>query len=314
MSALPDNTFNQCVSTLIADYMNAPQAHANLVILTLYGDTVSPYGGTIWLGSLIKLLSPLGISERLVRTSVYRLSEQNILKSQQQGRRSYYSLTDRGLRQFNSAAKRIYAPGPPAWNGKWQMVLTSLSDLDQPQREALRKELKWLGFSRLREGLHIHPTIDSAALQGMLEDREIHQHVALFDALATGEQQATISNQLLAQCFDTQPTDELYDTFINTYQPLLTAAQQSTQLTPEYCFLVRTLLIHQYRYILLREPELPLELLPKQAISLQARQLVRQLYQLLTPHSDAYFLRTTESDNDSFKRPTEAYYLRFGSA
>jgi len=310
---LSDNLFNQRAETLIDDYINAPRSHANLLILTLYGDTICPYGSTVWLGSLIKLLSPLGISERLVRTAVYRLSEQNVLKSQQQGRRSYYTLTPRGLRQFDSAAKRIYAAGPPAWDGKWQMVFTNLSDLEQRQRESLRKELGWLGFSRLREGLHVHPTIDSVALQSMLKDREVHQQVALFEALATGNEQASISNQLMARCFETQPTDVLYEEFISTYQPIMAAAQQSTPLTLEYCFLVRTLLIHQYRHILLREPELPRELLPLQAISLQARQLVRQFYQILTPQSDAYFLRTTESDNGSFSRPDEVYYSRFGA-
>lgn len=306
------NLFSQRAKALMDDYIDAPRSHANLLILTLYGDTVCPYGSTVWLGSLIKLLSPLGISERLVRTSVYRLAEQNVLKSQQQGRRSYYTLTPRGLRQFDSAAKRIYAAGPLAWDGKWQMVFTNLSDLDQPQREALRKELEWMGFSRLREGLHIHPSMDSVTLHTMLKDREIHQQVAVFEAAATGNEQGSISNQLMAKCFDTQPTDALYSGLISTYQPLLVAAQQSSPLRPEYCFLVRTLLIHQYRHILLREPELPQELLPEKAISLQARQLVRQLYQLLTPHSDAYFLRTTESDNGSFSRPEESYYLRFG--
>ncbi|MEZ5534857.1 MAG: phenylacetic acid degradation operon negative regulatory protein PaaX [Thiolinea sp.] len=306
----PD-TFSQLAKALIKAYISEPRSRANLLILTLYGDTICPYGGTVWLGSLIKLLKPLGINERLVRTSVYRLSEQNILSSQQQGRRSYYTLTARGLRQFNSAAKRIYAASPPAWDGKWHMVFTNLSDLDPQQRESLRRELEWLGFSRLREGLHVHPTIDSAAVQSMLEDRELQQHVALFDAAASGDQQAAISNQLMSRCFDTRSTDEQYEAFMATYQPLLEAAQNSAELQLEYCFLVRTLLIHQYRYILLSEPELPPELLPEQAITLRARQLVRQLYRLLTPQSDAYFLRTTESDNGSFSRPVEAYYQRF---
>lgn len=307
-----NNTFSQHAEALINEYINAPRVRANLLIITLYGDTICPYGGTVWLGSLIKLLEPLGINERLVRTSVYRLSEQNILSSQQQGRRSYYTLTTRGIRQFNSAAKRIYAAGPPAWHGGWQMVFTNLADLDNQQRDGLRKELEWLGFSRLHEGLHVHPTAEPAVIHNMLEDRGIQQQIALFDAHATGDTQSTISNQLMAHRFDIQPTNDLYSTFITTFQPLLQAAQERGQLKPEHCFLVRTLLIHQYRYIVLREPELPLELLPENAISLQARKLARRLYQLLTPQSDAHFLRTTESDNGSFNRPNEAYYQRFG--
>lgn len=309
-----DNTFSALAEKLINNYIDAPRSRANRLIITLYGDTVCPYGGTVWLGSLIRLLEPLGINDRLVRTSVYRLSEQNILSSQQQGRRSYYTLTPRGTRQFENAARRIYAPGPPDWDGTWRMVFTQLSTLTPPQHDALRKELLWLGFSALHDGLYVHPTLDNTTLQALLEDRGIQQQVAFFNALPGGNAPAAASsNQLMTGCFDTTHTDTLYAGLINTYRPLLAAAQHSAPLTPQYCFLVRTLLIHQYRYILLREPELPLALLPEQATSLRARQLVRQLYQLLTPQSDAYFLRMTESDNGYFERPPEAYYLRFAT-
>ena len=40
------------------------------------------HGGAIWLGDLIELLAPLGINERLLRTSVFRLVAQNWLQSE----------------------------------------------------------------------------------------------------------------------------------------------------------------------------------------------------------------------------------------
>jgi phenylacetic acid degradation operon negative regulatory protein len=46
---------------------------ARSLLVTVFGDSVAPHGGRAWLGSLIGLLAPFGISERLVRTSVYRL-------------------------------------------------------------------------------------------------------------------------------------------------------------------------------------------------------------------------------------------------
>jgi acetyl-CoA C-acetyltransferase len=41
----------------------------------------------------VRLLEPLGISERLVRTSVYRLAQDNWIEGVKSGRRSYYRLT-----------------------------------------------------------------------------------------------------------------------------------------------------------------------------------------------------------------------------
>jgi phenylacetic acid degradation operon negative regulatory protein len=257
------------------------------------------------------LVEPLGINQRLVRTSVFRLAEKGILQSYQQGRRSYYSLTERGLRQFQSATRRIYAAAASAWDGNWCLVMTALGELTSEQREAVRKELTWLGFSRLRPGFYAHPGIDTMAVQTMLEDRQINEQVVMlhaFDPIQTG-----ISNQLIARCFDTNALSNDYHTFLDDFQPLLEAAQQVQRPEPQLAFLVRTLLIHKYRYILLHEPELPNELLPEHALNHQARQVAAQLYQSLRESSDRFFLSVAEKGGQepTFKTPDIKYEQRF---
>ena len=54
----------------IADFRAQDRVQAGSLITTLFGDAVIPRGGRIWLGSLIRLLEPLGVNERLVRTAV----------------------------------------------------------------------------------------------------------------------------------------------------------------------------------------------------------------------------------------------------
>ncbi|MDO6806812.1 hypothetical protein Q4595_30420, partial [Wenyingzhuangia sp. 1_MG-2023] len=77
-------------------------------VITIYGDAIEPHGGTVWLGSLIKLLEPIGINERLMRTTIFRLTQDGWLMSDKVGRRSYYSLTDPGRRKFKKAFRRVY--------------------------------------------------------------------------------------------------------------------------------------------------------------------------------------------------------------
>ena len=72
---------------------------AGSLIITVFGDVVMPRGGSIWLGSLIQLLSPLNINERLIRTTVSRLAEDQWLDSVAVGRRANYTLTAAGLRR-----------------------------------------------------------------------------------------------------------------------------------------------------------------------------------------------------------------------
>ena len=60
---------------LVAEFQARPTVRAGSLITTVFGDAVASRGGTIWLGSLITAMSGFGISERLVRTSVFRLTQ-----------------------------------------------------------------------------------------------------------------------------------------------------------------------------------------------------------------------------------------------
>lgn len=81
---------------------------AKSLCVSLLGDALAPHGGAIWLGDLIELLAPIGINERLLRTSVFRLVAQGWLQSERHGRRSLYLLSEHGLRHTAHASQRIY--------------------------------------------------------------------------------------------------------------------------------------------------------------------------------------------------------------
>ena len=83
------------LNNLITRFQEQTPIRASSLIITLYGDAIEPHGGTVWLGSLINLLEPIGINERLIRTSIFRLTKEGWLKAEKVGRRSYYSLTGR---------------------------------------------------------------------------------------------------------------------------------------------------------------------------------------------------------------------------
>ena len=91
------------LDSLITRFQQQKPIRASSLVITLYGDTIEPHGGTVWLGSLIKLLEPMGINERLMRTTIFRLTQDNWLTSDKVGRKSYYSLTGSGRRKFEQA-------------------------------------------------------------------------------------------------------------------------------------------------------------------------------------------------------------------
>ena len=66
-----------------------------------------------------------------------------------------------GLRRFADATKRIYAAAPDRWSGLWTLVLLPPGDIEA--KEALRKELTWLGFGQPMPGIMTHPTRSAAS-------------------------------------------------------------------------------------------------------------------------------------------------------
>ncbi len=72
---------------------------ARSVIITVYGDSISHHGGSAWLGSVIELVEPLGLNERAVRTSAFRLAKENWLVAEQIGRQRQRAVLGRGSRR-----------------------------------------------------------------------------------------------------------------------------------------------------------------------------------------------------------------------
>ncbi len=95
------------LDTFIQHAVNAVPVSGTSLISSLYGDSLSHRGGEIWLGSLAALLEGLGFGERFVRTALFRLNKEGWLDVSRIGRRSFYSLSDKGLRLTRRAESKI---------------------------------------------------------------------------------------------------------------------------------------------------------------------------------------------------------------
>jgi len=62
------------IAQWIARTLAADPPRARSLIVTVWGDALAPHDGRVWLATLIRLMAPFGLSERLVRTSVFRLA------------------------------------------------------------------------------------------------------------------------------------------------------------------------------------------------------------------------------------------------
>ena len=68
-----ENTVTKAIQVRLERFRQKSRIQAGSLITTVFGDAILPRGGRVSLGSMIQLLEPLGVKERLVRTAVYRL-------------------------------------------------------------------------------------------------------------------------------------------------------------------------------------------------------------------------------------------------
>jgi phenylacetic acid degradation operon negative regulatory protein len=290
--ALSASTVTHPIARRLDDFRRQTRVQATSLIISLFGDAVVPHGGRIWLGSLIRLLEPLGLSERLVRTSAFRLAKDGWLATAAHGRRADYLLTPTGARRFEEAARHIYAAHAPLWDRRWRLVLV-VGELAAKERESLRRGLFWQGFGALDAATFIHPSADlGAAFDALAAEGHaalLGKLLPLLAAEARFELSASDTG-LVSRAWNLAALGEAYAGFVAAYLPLLAELRRDRHaaIATEDAFLLRTLLIHDYRRLLLRDPVLPDVLLPADWPGQQARLLARELYRRLRSPSEAH--------------------------
>lgn len=295
----------------LEDTITAVRARSNSLIVTLFGDAIAPHGGTIWLGSLIRLLAPMHISARGIRTSIYRLTREGWLKATPIGRQSAYGLTPDGLRRITHAYRRIYAAPETSWNGEWQFVVVPEGALPPRERDDLRRNLLWEGYGMLAPGIFAHPSGNSEELSALLKRAGCLHKTALFKAHAIDEVAKRPQKILIGQCWQLDLLSEDYRCFTKRFQ-YVRQILATNPASSEQNFVLRILLMHEFRRILLRDPQLPSELLPGNWPGHYARELCRDIYSLVLEGSEQYLAEIADAPSGKLPPATRDLYLRFG--
>jgi len=297
------------INRLISDFGNRRPMRTTSLIVTFFGDVMSQHGHTIWLGSLVKAMAPLGINERLVRTSVFRLVQEGWLESEREGRRSYYSLSQYGTHEYQRAARRIYALENSGWHGHWQLLMPL--DIPDKVRERFRRSLAWQGYRAITPGTFAKPGDGGRTLQETLEEFEITDKVMIFDAKSSLLSSHKAERQLVHDCWQLEQVSKGYKTFLKRYKPLLKWVRNTKSHSPETAYIARTLLIHDYRMILLHDTPLPNELLPKNWPGEEALVLTGGAYKTLAKASMKFISSELESDSGALPEAGSSFKERF---
>lgn len=299
--------FEHNAATLLEEFRRRRPMRAGSLIVSFFGDVIGPRGGSVWLGSMIGALEPLGVSARLVRTSMYRLVQDGWFQARRQGRRSYYSLTESGQRRFRRATARIYGPPPVPWRGDWLIAL--LPQASAETREALRRELSWLGFGSLASGALGRPVPPGGQIQALVGEL-VPVPVTFAARLLEGAPEEAV-RQLVRGCWKLEQIEARYREFLRRFGGLLDVLPPAGVPPGPESLALRVMLIHEYRRILLGDPQLPAALLPRDWHGQAAYQMCKALYDALLTPSEAYADTVLRAEHGPLPAPEPALYRRF---
>lgn len=264
------------------------------MIVTLYGDAIVPRGGSLWIGSLIEIMALFNIDAGHVRTAVSRLASDGWLSSAKRGRASYYRLSRSGEDEFLQATQRIYS-SIPVRHGALRVALIGPAVTDAA---ALRTRLKAAGFAPVSPVIHVGlgnlpPELRIAGLFVLTPEDKDKRDLAgaawRLDEIAQG-----------------------YRDFIAQFSPLAALLDRQA-LKDDEALVARTLLIHAFRRVVLRDPALPADLLPPDWSGEAARALAGRIYAAVVSSSERFLDARGQNEEGSLPAPDARFHKRFSS-
>lgn len=303
------------LSLTVKQHIKQNRISCTSMVVTIFGDIVSQHGSWLWLSSLIKTLEPFGFNDRQVRTSVYRLVQSNWLQGNKIGRCSYYCFTDFAMAHYEKAARRIYAADQADGNKNWILVLPI--SVPDDKKEEFRKSLLWQGFNTLVSGLYAHPSCDTSSLDEAIHELGLAGNVIILNGSVADLNSQRVIKTLIKDRWKLSELETSYRDFLNFYRPLcqqiLNKHDKSEQLCTTECFLLRAILIHDYRRILLRDPDFPQAMLSQGWVGYEAHDLVKKMYKVLGEPSTAYIEKNMNNAQGKLPEASNKFHQRFVS-
>jgi len=282
------------VDELLDRFHERTPIRAGSLIVTVFGDAVVPRGGVLSTATLLDIMRAFWIKDGLVRTALSRLVGEGWFESSRLGRNSYYRLTPRGSREFKKATERIYLDTPHPWRGSFDLVL-----LDNAERQALRAELAERGYGVLGPDLLVAPVGSGPELGG-----------ASLRLTATAPDRATM-RRLAQRAWPLAEVEARYHRFIATYSPVQRALEAGEPLGDIEALIVRILLIHDFRRVVLKDPLLPADLLPEPWAGRVARDLCATVYLAVAPRAERWLAEHALNDAGLLPPADSAFARRF---
>ena len=218
------------------------------LMVSLFGDLLLDQRHSIDGPMLSQIMDGLHIKPEATRVALHRLRNDGWITSKKQGRISLHSLSDQGRRESLAASPRIYA-APDTEGVSWQLVLTK-KDEDVPAFTQLMPRI-WVGST----AAHVPP--DAICFPGEFAPDWLRKELEP-DALRQG-----------------------YADLRDTLSVLAAEVPEPETLPALQRAILRCLIVHNWRRLILKQPTLPTSLTTSDWPGLACHRLVFDLLERL---------------------------------
>lgn len=239
----------------MSEELPAQRGGAKALLLTVLGEFVLPAGGSAWTGSLVAAADALGVGEKNARQAIARIGDQGLIRSEREGRRVRWSLTEDGRRLLEAGTERIYAFATSVvdWHGEWLVAHCPIDESRRAVRNQLRTDLAFLGFGELSASLLISPHVErEPKLRQVVDDLGLLEECIVLRS-RTGSDVDDAA--LVSRAWDLDGLGDAYESFTR-------AQQRRSPSDDAAAFRAIVELVHDWRRFPFIDPELPTDLLP----------------------------------------------------
>ena len=250
------------------------------LLLTLLGDYWWRRTEPLPSAALVALLAEFGVSDSAARAALSRLTRNQLLVTAKSGRRTVVRLSERAARILDDGGRQIFSFGRASrpWDGLWSVVAFSIPEQNRAARDSLRKQLRWLGFAPLYDGLWVSPRDRAVEVITQLAELGITTATAFRASTVPG----VSPGGLPQRAWDLDNLQQRYMGFI-TNAERLRERTLAGRVSPVAALVARTRVMDEWRGFPELDPDLPDELLPAAWPRAAARELFTTTYDLLGP-------------------------------
>ena len=293
---MSSTALNQTISSIgefVQLQVSERRFHTKSLLSTFFGDVVLPNDCYAWVETICAAMEPLGVNDRLVRTTLFRMVEEGWVESTRSGRKSYYQLTEEARRQTNLAERLIYYPDLPAWDGSWTLVFLVIGEIDPEVKKEFVQELGWIGFGSVTRGVWAHPGYNSEIVGELINQLGLQSTVICMSCKNIQDAKLGLlidDRELAALCMSMNDAEVSYKEFIATYSPLLDG-NGNVKLNGDVAQMLslRILMLDEFRRVRLKDSHLPNDLLPKQWAGHRAFDLCAAIYKQIYKATNSYY-------------------------